>query len=156
MLHACVLVYCTVNVKCLNLYIHTMDKQYNLRSTKRDSIEIPVQMLCSDFEFSSKIGGFSNIKQSQFASSEDSDLGSELDCSRLMESDDDSKTSKLTSKTTLSGLDQASTSQVMDGNVQVSMNQEILNQLKKMGQRLDVLEKGKVGKPKIIQKSNLP
>ena len=40
-----------------------MDKQYNLRSTKRDSIQIPVQVLCSDSEFSSKFGGLSNSKQ---------------------------------------------------------------------------------------------
>ena len=40
-----------------------MDKQYNLRLNKRASIQIPVQVLCSDSEFSSKIGGFSTSKQ---------------------------------------------------------------------------------------------
>ena len=78
-----------------------MDKQYNLRSIKRDSIQIPVQVLCSDSEFSSKIGGFSNSKQSQLATSEDSDSGSELHCSGLMELDEDTKTVKFTNKSTL-------------------------------------------------------
>ena len=51
--------------------------------------------------FGGKIGGFSNSKQSQLATSEDSDLGSELDCSGLMELDEDSKTVKFTNKSTL-------------------------------------------------------
>ena len=68
--------------------------------------------------------------------------GSELDCSGLMESDNDSKTVRFTNKITSASIDKASTSQTMDGNIQVLMNQEILNQLK-MGQRLDALEKGK-------------
>ena len=67
--------------------------------------------------------------------------GSELDCSGLMESDNDSKTVRFTNKIPSASIDKASTSQTMDGNIQVLMNQEILNQLK-MGQRLDALEKG--------------
>ena len=62
-----------------HLCIHTMDKPYNLTSTKRDSIQIPVQVLCSDSEFSSKIGGFSNSKQ-QVTSSKDLDMRDSLAC----------------------------------------------------------------------------
>ena len=40
----------------------------------------------------------------------------------------------------------------MDGNVQTLWNQEILNQLKKLGHRLDVLEKGECKKTKYRSK----
>ena len=74
------------------MFTHPMDKQCNLRSTKRDSIEIPVQVLCGDSEFSSKIGGFANMEQSQVTYSEDSDSRSEFDWSGLVaESDNDTK-----------------------------------------------------------------
>ena len=126
-----------------------LDKQYNLRSTKRDSIQIPVQVFCGDSEFSSQMGGSPNMKQSQVTSSEDSDLGSELDCSGLVaESDNDTKMSQLQNSNPLTGVDQASASNTTDGNAQALVNQEILKQLTKLGQKLDVLEKGGCKKTK--------
>ena len=110
-----------------------MDKQYNLRSTKRDSIQIPVQVLCSDSDFLSKIGEFSNSKQ-QVTSSEDSD--SELDCSGLMaDSDNDAKNSHYTNPQPSTSVDQTSTLGTVDFNAQALVNQEILNQLTKLGNR---------------------
>ena len=64
--------------------------------------------------FLQKMGGFLNSKQSQLSTCEDSDLGSELDCSGLMESDDDSKTVTFTNKIASASVDKVPTSQVMD------------------------------------------
>ena len=59
-----------------------------------------------------------------------------------MESDDDSKTSRFSSKTSLASVDKASTSQAMDENIQV-LNQEILSQLQKNGSKIGcVRERG--------------
>ena len=127
-----------VSIKYISiLIVHThMDKQYNLRSTKRDSIQIPVQVLCSDSEFSSKIGGFIKNKQ-QVTSSEDSDSSSDLDCSGLKaDSDNETKNVRYSKSNFSTDLDQASTS-----DTQALFNKQILDQLTKLGDRLDVLEK---------------
>ena len=58
---------------------------------------------------------------------------SQLDCSGLMQSDDDSKTVSFTNKIASASVDKALTSQAMGENIQVLMNQEILNQLRKWG-----------------------
>ena len=90
-------------------------------------------------------GGYLESKQVQLTSDEDSNSGSDLDCSGLVDSDDDCKKSPATDKHN-SGVvldhQQASTSGLVGDSIQSIMNEEILNQLTKLGQRLDVLDEG--------------
>ena len=118
-----------------------MDKQYNLRSTKRDSIEIPVQVLCNYSENFQKFMGNTESNQAQLTSGKNSDSVSDLDCSGLMvASHDDLKHAKMKDNSNPVGTSiyqQSSMSSGANVNVHAMMNQQILNQLSKLGQGLN-------------------
>ena len=75
-----------------------MSKQYNLRSTKPDSIQLPVQVqLCDDGEFMTRLlsTGSETLHDKQMG--HDSSSESELDCSAIVGASD-SDDSKMTLK----------------------------------------------------------
>ena len=87
-------------------------------------------------------------------SSEDSDSENELDCIGLMvDSDTEKRNSRFLNTNPSTSVDQTN---MIDSIAQALVNQEILKQLTKLGDRLDVLEKGGTRKLQIRQKLNLP
>ena len=83
-------------------------------------------------------------KQVQLTSLDDSNLDSELDCSVLVELSDDEKMlkTKITSNSKSNeNQQQVSTSGSAPDHTQVMANRELLKQLTKLDQRLDVLDK---------------
>ena len=72
-----------------------MDEHYNLRSSKHDAIQVPVEIqMYNDSDFISKlIGTYQESKQTQQGYDTDSTSCSDLECSGLLNlSDDEEKT----------------------------------------------------------------
>ena len=120
-----------------------MSKQYNLRSTKPDSIQLPVQVqLCDDGEFMTHLlsTGSDIVNDKQMG--HDSSSESELDCSAVVgasDSDDPSiNASRTFDKYYSEKVPSTSTS---DQTAQTMVNHKILEQLTSIGKRLDALEK---------------
>ena len=63
------------------------NKKYNLRSTKSDDLQIPVQLQFSDNGFMTNLMGSNNLLGTQ-EESDSASLGSDLDCSEIVEHTD--------------------------------------------------------------------
>ena len=131
-----------------------MSKQYNLRSTKPDSIQLPVQVqLCDDGEFMTHLlsTGSETLHDKQVG--HDSSSESELDCSAIVgaSDSDDSGTPVGRAFNRLHSEKSPSTSGSLDQIAQTLVNQKILEQLSTIGKRLDALEKNNV-KSRLINK----
>ena len=133
-----------------------MSKQYNLRSTKLDSIQLPVQVqLCDDGEFMTRLlsTGSETLHDKQMG--HDSSSESELDCSAIVgaSDSDDSNTPGGRAFDRLHSEKSPSTSSTSDHTAQTLVNQKILEQLTTIGKRLDALENNKCKKS--IDKSKI-
>ena len=109
------------------------NRQYNLRSANRDTIQVPVQLQVGNTEFMSTVMNQNNDSHSD-SISDSNDSHTDLDCSGLLNLSNDENYSKLTggnsTKTDQTGNQmQASTSSV-NSNPQLLINQQILDQLK--------------------------
>ena len=117
---------------------------YNLRSGKQNTIELPVEIqLAEDKHFietvlQRSIGSDINTNMSDSDSS-----ASDLNCSALV-NDSDNDSSVLTNSKNVAGTSQVTgtdnPSQKTDPNMQTLINARILDQLDKIGQRLDKIE----------------
>ena len=121
-----------------------MSKQYNLRSTKPDSIQLPVQVqLCDDGEFMTHLlsTGSDIVNDKQMG--HDSSSESELDCSAVVGASDSDDPSINVSRTFDKYYSEKvpSTSGTLDQTAQTVVNHKILEQLTSIGKRLDALEK---------------
>ena len=120
------------------------NRQYNLRSTKWDSVTIPVEIqMCTDQVV---LNTLLNSKQSIDNSDSESVVSniSELNCSAVINMSDSSDLcgNKMSDEDngTGTGSQQASSSGSDDCNVQMLVNQQILTELQQIGKRLDKLE----------------
>ena len=121
-----------------------MSKQYNLRSTKPDSIQLPVQVqVCDDGEFMTHLLSTrsDNVNDKQMGHDRSSE--SELDCSAVVGASDSDDPSTIASRSFEKFYSEKvpSTSGSSDNPAQSLVNQKILEQLTSIGKRLDVLEK---------------
>ena len=126
-----------------------MSKQYNLRSTKPDSIQLPVQVqLCDDGEFMTHLlsTGSETLHDKQMG--HDSSSESELDCSAIVGASDSDNSSTPGGRAfnRLHSEQAPSTSSSSDQVAQTLVNQKILEQLTSIGKRLDALENNKCKK----------
>ena len=119
-----------------------MSQKYNLRSGKRETV-LPVQLqLCNDKDFVSQMLGSSHPTPAQRQVASDSESGSDLECSDLINTSDNDQDDadehrsydKFSAENIRSDSTETDTSQQL-------VNQTILQQLKKISARLDNLEK---------------
>ena len=116
---------------------------YNLRSAKNNTIELPVEIqLTGDKTFMETVLKNNSIVSDIENSMSDSDIsGSDLDCSGLI--NDSDEVSGTVMANNLAGSSQTATSSNFDNsdsNMQQLINARILDQLDKIGQRLDRIE----------------
>ena len=123
-------------------------RQYNLRSAKQGSIQVPVEIqMCNDRKFlESLLNPADNVNQESDQNTSTSDI-SDLDCSALLDMSDNSlKNDTNPDLKSIAGVSvgsqQAVTSSNDDCNAQILINQEILSQLHQISQHLDKLEDG--------------
>ena len=119
-----------------------MSQKYNLRSGKREAV-LPVQLqLCDDQDFVSQMLGGSYPTPAQRQVLSDSESGSELECSDLINTSDNDQDDadehrsydKFSAENVRSDSRESDTAQQL-------VNQTILQQLEKISARLDTLEK---------------
>ena len=126
-----------------------MSKQYNLRSTKPDSIQLPVQVqLCDDGEFMTHLLSTGSETSHDKQMGHDRSSESELDCSAIVGASDSNDSSTPMGRVfdRLHSEKSPSTSSSSDQIAQTLVNQKILEQLSTIGKRLDALEKNKCKK----------
>ena len=116
---------------------------YNLRSAKNNTIELPVEIqLTGDKTFIETVLKNNSIVSDIENSMSDSDIsGSDLDCSGLINDSDEVSGTVIANN--LAGSSQTATSSNFDNsdsNMQQLINARILDQLDKIGQRLDRIE----------------
>ena len=120
------------------------NRQYNLRSTKQNSIRIPVEIQTSSDKVFLKT--LLNLKQrvNTVASESDTSSISNLDCSAVINMSDTSDIveNKISDedKNIGTGSHQANLTGSYGSSVQMLVNQQILEQLQQIGRRLDKLE----------------
>ena len=124
------------------------NRQYNLRSVKQGSIQVPVEIqMCNDRKFlESLLNPVDSVDRESDPNSSTSEI-SDLDCSALLNMSDNSDKNEVNSGPNsvdvgVAGSQQAGTSSSDDCNAQILINQEILSQLHQISQRLDKLEDG--------------
>ena len=120
------------------------NRQYNLLSTKQESVTIPVEIqTCTDKAF---LNTLLNTKQSVNTVDSESDISSisELDCSALVDMSDSSdiiQNKMLDEDNSMgTGNHQASWSGSDGCIIQMLVNQQILSKLEQLEKRLDKLE----------------
>ena len=121
-----------------------MSKQNNLRSTKPDSIQLPVPVqLCDDGEFMTRLLSARSDIVKDKQTGHDSSSESELDCSAVVGASDSDDPSTLDARSfdKFNSEKLPSTSSTSDQTMQTLINQKNLEQLTSIGKRLDVLEK---------------
>ena len=119
-----------------------MSQKYNLRSGRREAV-LPVQLqLCDDQDFVSQMLGGSHPTPAQWQVASDSESGSELECSDLINTsnNDQDDADEHRSYDRFSAENVRSDSRESD-TAQQLVNQTILQQLEKISARLDTLEK---------------
>ena len=119
-----------------------MSQKYNLRSGRREAV-LPVQLqLCDDQDFVSQMLGGSRSTPAQRQVASDSESGSELECSDLINTSDNDQddADEHRSYDRFSAENVRSDSRETD-TAQQLVNQTILQQLEKISARLDTLEK---------------
>ena len=127
---------------------------YNLRSAKKNTIELPVEIqLTGDKTFIETVLKNDSIVSDIANSMSDSDVSvSDLDCSALI---NDSKEASSPVNNSAGSSQTASnySSDNLDPNIQQLINARILEQLDKIGQRLDRIENKKC--KKTVDKSKI-
>ena len=138
---------------------------YNLRSNKKETVQFPVQIQVDDEQFLNELLGHKSSSFNDSTNMSDSFQESsdgELDCDALLDSSDIEihTTSDKTSKQSSSHHPQQTNSAdiTSDFKIQSVINSQILDQLQKIGKRLDKIENGTckktVDKTKIKGKSS--
>ena len=123
------------------------NRQYNLRSAKQGSIQVPVEIMCNDRKFlESLLNPVDSVNHESDQNTSTSET-SDLDCSALLDMSDNSDKNETNSDPKsigagVVGSQQAGTSSNDDCNAQILINQEILSQLHQISQRLDKLKDG--------------
>ena len=119
-----------------------MSQKYNLRSGKKETV-LPVQLqLCDDYDFVSQMLGSSHPTPAQWQVVSDSESGSDLECSDLINTSDndhdDADEHRSYDRFSAENIRSDSTD---TDTAQQLVNQTILQQLEKISARLDNLEK---------------
>ena len=131
----------SVSLSCQLVFTENM---YNLRSGKQNTIELPIEIqLAEDKQFIETVLKHSIVSDIDINMSDSDSSTSDLNCSALV-NDSDNDSSVLTNSKNVAGTSQATgidnPSQKSDPNMQTLINARILDQLDKIGQRLDKIE----------------
>ena len=132
---------CTVSSSHIKYCLQNM---YNLHSGKQKIIELPVEIqLAEDKQFIDTVLQYDSVSDIDNNMSDSDTSASDLNCSALInESDDESSVS--TNIKHIAGTSQApgidNPSQKSDPDKQMMINARILDQLDKIGHRLDKIE----------------
>ena len=124
-------------------------KAYNLRSTKADTVQLPVQVqLCDDGEFMTHLLATGSEITNDKQMGHDGSPESELDCSAIVGASDSDDSCNPGGRVfdRLHSEKVPSTSVTSDQTAQTLVNQKILEQLTTIGKRLDALEQTKCKK----------
>ena len=125
------------------------NRQYNLHSANRDTIQVPVQLQIGNTDFMSTVLNQNNDSQPDSASDSNASQ-SDLDCSGLLNLSNDEEnchsSGKIFSKVEETGNHMQASTSSADFNPQLMINQQILDQLQTIGRRLDKLEQKPVKK----------
>ena len=121
---------------------------YNLRSNKQQTVQLPVEIQLSDDNqflqrfLSHNCAGFKEKLNMSDSDSEGS--GSDLNCSAIVQDSDNEETSNMSNSQEGAGPSQQkqlhATLHKSDPDVQAVINAQILEQLDKIGKRLDKIE----------------